>query len=431
MENILILLVGGNPLPNYVVMDYLLGGERNDSEVLPKPNRIILVHSTDTSYLADVLKAKIKLDNTEKLDIEEAERDGMCIMKKISDKLNFHKNNLGIASLHLNYTGGTKPMAVFGCMAVDEFCRDNNINNKILSDLDPDKFIIKVAHNRNGHSYPDIGNLLGKVNLSVKDIFELHNMKIEKEGSDSLTFSDDLLNFNDFVKEAVPKFDVNNLRTEWFDKVRNEIRGKWNKLKEFNFSSYEENNKKYESITSEFPSLINFFENDKFKESLGKKIGENFLEFFTGKWLEDYVLLTLKNLKEKNEISICDLQKGVEASNKGVRTEIDVIAMKGYQMFLFTCTTSQKIGLVKEKAFEGLYRAEQLGGEHAKVISVSLMSNRHTCEKDKDSNIETLKKDLSEFRASKKCHCIGFDEISGEINGKQTLSKKFKEIIEC
>lgn len=98
-------------------------------------------------------------------------------------------------------------------------------------------------------------------------------------------------------------------------------------------------------------------------------------------------------------------------------------------MFLFSCTTSQKIKLVKQKAFEALFRAEQLGGEHAKVVVVSTMFNTPgipgKIKFSRKSNIRELEKDLKQFNADQKCESIGIDELSNE----KELIRKLSNII--
>jgi len=101
-------------------------------------------------------------------------------------------------------------------------------------------------------------------------------------------------------------------------------------------------------------------------------------------------------------------------------------------MFLFSCTTSQEIKYVKQKVFEALYRADQLGGEHARVILVSTMYNRafgRGTHFSQENNIEELDRDLSQFRARRNCELIGIDELYEETCGNSALTNKLKQII--
>ena len=86
--------------------------------------------------------------------------------------------------------------------------------------------------------------------------------------------------------------------------------------------------------------------------------------------------------------------------------------MKGYQLFLFSCTTYELAGKVKLKAFEAIFRAEQLGGDHATAVTISCIKDIDQVDKDlktfgdlqgrykligrdKLMNIEKLKKELT------------------------------------
>jgi hypothetical protein len=49
---------------------------------------------------------------------------------------------------------------------------------------------------------------------------------------------------------------------------------------------------------------------------------------------------------------------------------VDVIALRGYQLFAFSCSTDKKKPLLKLKLFEAYIRARQLGGDEARVALV-------------------------------------------------------------
>ena len=157
-----------------------------------------------------------------------------------------------------------------------------------------------------------------------------------------------------------------------------------------------------------------------------------FVEFFNGKWLEDYVLINLLELRAEQEIEVDDIKKGVEASFNERKTEIDVIVIKGYQLFLVSCTTSREIKYVKHKAFEALYRAEQLGGEHAKVIIVSTMYNKKISSDSfsDENNLEKLGNDLKQFDASQNCSLTGIDQLSLPENDENHLKNELRRIIQ-
>jgi len=55
--------------------------------------------------------------------------------------------------------------------------------------------------------------------------------------------------------------------------------------------------------------------------------------------------------------------------------ELDVVAIKGFRLFVFSCSVDTGKGLLKEKLFEARNRAARLGGEHAKAALVCMSGN--------------------------------------------------------
>ena len=300
MSNVLILLIGGNPLPNYVTAKYMIDKTRNDQKALPVPDRFILLHSESTKKYAEIIKEKMGLTGYEPLaDLDNNERSRKTIIEKITNKLDeFQKDNCNITNIHLNYTGGTKPMAVHACNGIIAFCEKNNIESdkRIFSYLDPNEFKLVLDDSKN--RYPIEGNLRDKIKLNIDDLFKFHNVTYKKEADPEI-------------------IDPKNLNVK-------------------NFSS-----------------------------------------------LEDFIFNVLSELNKKKEINCDDIYKvSIEATDEENEPETYIIVMKGYQMFLFYCTTCNRAGDVKKKAFEAIFRAEQLGGDHATAVTVSCIENIDSVEKD-------------------------------------------------
>ena len=435
--HILFLLVGSNPLPDYTVGDYLLKSERQDKNELPLPDLIVLVHSEETKRFAQILKGKFKHKRreikVELIDLKDKENDPKNI-KNILNNFLEKKNN--ISSLHLNFTGGKKTMSVYTYMIIYNYAKKNE-KKAIFSYLDPDKHWLVLEDSRH---FPTDNDLRRKVFLNINTLLELHDMEIKNQGKEKPLYKE-IMNeekFNEVVKYILQT--ITEDRKKWkseMDKFRerfsDKIKTKTGKLKK-KTKLIEEIKKANEDgiFESLFNHSFGLLKNNKYDVEQAEKF-PSFYKFVTGGWLEDLVLITLQKLQKEEKIKVNDIRKNIKAKYKGRETEIDIIVIKGYEMFLISCTTDNGIGLVKQKAFEAIYRAQQLGGEHAKVIVVSLMDN--TRENDRDNNLEELKKDLSQFDAARNAgqNLIGIDEIRKELGLSRqgvSLSEKLISIIE-
>lgn len=405
--DILVLLMGGNPLPNYITASYLLTSQREDQNDLPVPGKILFVSTNRTknfySTIIDLLKKKHQgeFPQTDEIELYDEHRSPGTIQDKIRKALEKHSD---IKSIHLNYTGGTKPMAVNAVITASSFDRGKDIK-LILSDVDPDNFkLTTIDFSSNGgifkeKRFPVSGDLRDWVHLSVDDLFSLHEMKPGPEKRKDPLSNSQMIDITQFSLTLASDYKTDTRRKRFLEIS-----------KELAIADPGINKK----IVANHPYLKGIFDEDsKLKITPGQ-----FHAFICGKWLEHYLYATLNKLKTKPHFSFSDIRMGVEAEYENRPCEIDVIALRGFQMFLFSCTTSQKIKLVKQKAFEALFRAEQLGGEHARVIVVSTMFNNPgipgKIKFSRKSNLQELEKDLKQFNASQKCCLVGINELSDE-----------------
>ncbi len=421
--HILFLLVGSNPLPGYIVGDYLLNNNRQDQKELPLPDSIVLVHSEETKRFAQILKGKFKHKRreikVELIDLKDKENDPKNIKNTLNNFLE-KKNN--ISSLHINFTGGKKTMSVYTYMFIYNYVKKKG-KKAIFSYLDPDKHWLVLEDSRH---FPTDNDLRRKVFLNINTLLELHDMEIKNQGKDQPSYTKimDEEKFNELVKHILQRITEN--KKSWkskMDKFRKRFKYKLKKKRKL----IEEIKKANEDgiFESLFNNSFDLLKNNKYDLEQAEKF-PSFYKLVTGEWLEDLVLITLQKLQNEKKINVEEIRKGIEAKYKGRETEIDIIVIKGYEMFLISCTTDTHIGVVKQKAFEAIYRAQQLGGEHAKVVVVSLMDA---------SKLQELEKDLSQFDAARNAgkNLIGINEIRTELNlSKQgiSLSEKLENIIE-
>ena len=62
--------------------------------------------------------------------------------------------------------------------------------------------------------------------------------------------------------------------------------------------------------------------------------------------------------------------------------EVDLVAVFGYQLVLISCTVDDGRDLVKQKAFEAMHRARQMGGDGARAVMISLAKDPGDIERD-------------------------------------------------
>ncbi|SNX54963.1 DUF1887 family protein [Thermoanaerobacterium sp. RBIITD] len=408
--NVFIALIGSNPLPIYAVLNYLLNDSREDKKELPCPDVALCVYSRDTyKYFKNIEKLIGNKLKFEQIDLGLYERDPKTIKENINEKLSSLNEKDSIQSIHLNYTGGTKVMSVISYNEVKNYCKNNNIEC-IFSDLDPKTNKINVIANDDTEvkKYPFDGDLRDYIKVKASTLFKLHNMEANEDILDGKLYFPKI-DIDTFSKKALDLLNKNN---QDFKNAYNQLNEEINKIKN--------NNGDFNKLKEIFGDIIPY----KDLKSVDNEQLISLKEFLDGKWLEDYILQHLKNIKD--DVKIDNLYKSVKVKYNNRECEVDVIAIKGYCTYLFSCTISQKIKIIKEKAFEAIYRANQLAGEHAKVIVVSPISSDKSKE---NNNLEELKKDLSSFDAinNKNVEYLSIDNLIDTEKLENKLKSVFQD----
>jgi len=403
MTEILILSVGSNPMPNFIVADYLLTENRKERDILPKPNKIMFVYSSGENgtekfkkTICQKIKGRHQFDDRDfiSVNLEDNQRKFDVVKSSVTNRL----EELGeISSIHLNYTGGTKPMAVGISSAVEDFTK---CNNKIYSDLSPRR--MKLT-SRDGSEYPTNSSITDYVKITVEELYELHNL--QKPDSNKLKRKNSELYSEEFVEFLVNKNDEykKNVVRKFYDEH-------W-------VPAYKSENKSVLLQTlkdSSFFRKLEDFTNEEMKR---------LRKFIIGDWLEEHLLAIL--LEIKKDCKLTDIAWNVETQVKGRPFELDVIAIKGCESFVFTCTSAYDSKLCKSKAFEGFYRSFQIGGEASKIILVCMADNfdarGYPATSLEDETISNVEKDMSQFDAVKNFYILGSESIRDRENFKEKL----------
>lgn len=328
----LLLLMGENPLPNYVCAKLLLlpGGTAH------------LVCSTETQEIADRLGKLLESEGFQyqHIQIEDEESNGFAINRKI---INHLKSIPSVESLGLNYTGGTKVMSAHAYQAILE-----KAPQAIFSYLNPRalELCIDERANQTTHLFP-VGI---EVQPAFENILKLHNLTLLSIGN----VNNILDNIADDFAEYIAGNYSDNFQTKsaWCD---------------------------WHTSRGEDPKTVS--------TSLELSL-DNFQQWQNkGTWLEHYVFKQVIKLAELYHLHDLFMsirvqdprkkarKKDTEEEKEQERFEFDVSFLRGYQLFGITCGASANRGGCKEKLIEADLRAKQLGGSEARIALVCCYSD--------------------------------------------------------
>jgi hypothetical protein len=370
----LILLVGTNPLPNYIVAEYYLKNN-NDLKV------IYLVHAEKTGRQqatktqAENLERVLKRRHAGKLlfplpaisisDVSNATRIFEDINKKLISKFPDKCN------VHLNYTGGTKALSVHVYRSIEH--EEKKIAGKSFSYLDGRNFMI-VDDDKGMIA----GDLLDKVDISFEELIALHGFKRRNKDS-KIDFSEAnkvfaaLIDNGTLTEYCNEKTGYNRTKFE-SNKKRGELAKTIKELKVDELKQLQPNNV-FLAVIKVIPEGFQLFDKEgSFQEPENNSKCKNAIKYLDGGWMEDYVHDVLKDqLNDGNT----EIKKNWEIDKDGWKTyfELDVILIRGYQLIGISCTTSSVKHICKNKGFEIIHRTRQIGGDEARAVLVTMVDD--------------------------------------------------------
>jgi len=354
----LFLLVGTNPLPNFVAAKLLV----------QEGGKVYLVHSSEDSGTASIARRlsgllgrpthNIRMAQT----IEVKEADATDIYDRISATARGLSGTIG-----LHYTGGTKAMAIHAYRAMKSLERP-----VVFSYLDSRTLTLRIEPLRSERS------LIIPVQLAVKptvrELTELHGEPLsglptrpvmmdataialaeacsttEQAKAWRAWCNDELRSQTHPAKDWLPEGKLRAKRLKWPSEARFES------ILRTAFEMWDQPEFDLQQAQSHSP----------FKTCKG------LCEWLDGKWLEHYVLDS--TAKMATEANLHDFRMAVETDRLAAQHgfELDIAIMRGYQLFAISCTTDTDRGRGKSKLFEAYVRARQLGGDEARVGLVAL-----------------------------------------------------------
>ncbi|MDD4570217.1 MAG: hypothetical protein PHE70_08855 [Tepidanaerobacteraceae bacterium] len=432
----LVVLIGTNPLPNYVVIKYFL--QKNENL-----KRIWLIYSeknepiqSGTRELADNIEHEIKdefEDELEKLgrSIEFKQvvlsnvGSAQEIMRNLKGSLD--SDSLKESKVHLNYTGGTKSMAVHTYKYFYEIFK----GKCSFSYLDGRDFRLK--YDEGNIATDDLRKIVG---ISLDSLYRLHGCKPSGQQNNP-DYQEAIEKFKEIIYEGKLKEFFNwknkNIQRILCEKSDTKEKGPFsNQNKLFSDQDIEQLKKDTEEVIPEIfykllktlPSKKAILNDGKQKDGMKFKI----VDFLNGKWLELYVydIITsgiendkkLREMSDKGLIVIKNNQE-IKRHNSVKPFEIDVMILNGYQVCGISCTTSSTQGECKNKGFEIMHRTKQMGGDEARSILITCLSD--DIQNDENKTFEVFYEDLKDITgsASHKFLALGLKHLKPDILWKE------------
>lgn len=375
----LILLVGGNPLPNAVA-----------GYALIKPRgTITLLHSGETAVTAQKLYSWLHSKTEANIlfkNVDEASPDS------ITEGTLSQLNAVQAQTVGLHYTGGTKAMSVHAYRAVEQWAK--NKKPVIYSYLDANTLSLVIDTEPKPIPWAET------IRLKFADLLTLHGWTIKPNTATIRPI------LPKFAQALLKLYSENNL-TNWETWKEQELQSKcrrddrpdrWlskTKLNQItlNWPQAPELDELVTALQEELQQGVDGLEIKTAAQAAGfKKPEELCKQLAGGYWLETCVLQALHDITEKRRLH--DVSMNIRIPTIGDKEfELDVIAIRDYQLYGFSCGTDSDSnsggrGHLKLKLFEAYVRAQQLGGDEARAALV--------CAADDPTGLEAeMRRDLS------------------------------------
>lgn len=346
----LFLLVGANPLPNYVAALLLA----RDS------GTVYLLHTKGTDAVAGRLEHSIKdkrsTINLVRWEVDEA--DGQKIKSEIA-KIEPPGRSVG-----LNYTGGTKPMSVHAYHALRKAFPEG-----CFSYLDARTLKMFINRGDERTQTPSVGRA---VEMSLEELLALHDYELKDSDSPprQIPNQPELCRAIEQVHRSPTTFQ------QWRRWI-NQLGGDSPSLPTL---------AEYPALTPVIEAFANLSGGQTPAEAeVARAIGFDKLKscskFFFGGWLEEYTLDALSQFAGR--LGIKHLGIALQPQKAGRREfDLDVAAMVGYQLFAISCIVTDQVGKAKEHLLEVFVRARQVGGDEARFGLVCLVKDPVTLQRE-------------------------------------------------
>ncbi|MCL4544245.1 MAG: hypothetical protein M1118_06565 [Chloroflexi bacterium] len=395
----LVLLVGENPLPNWVTLKALTEVEELKDY---RPGQVVLLHSPETKTIAERLRTlDEKCRQESRPEIRLVDVGAARAPEKIHQAVKGLVDGVD-GTLHLNYTGGTKAMSVTAALTLQQQLAGKRSVQYLISYLDTDSYCLRILTQDGFLPKLTTNDLRSVIQMGLDDLLQLHGLRI---GPQSKCFTDD-----PEAREKVKRFAHELLalgEPAWQSwrcyarKTKGDLSGKGKPNSQQEESAAPQRALRLDE-NAPFPlpeaggikhlgplllSALGFplaVVGPTMDQLYGlfcakkKAVRDDVANFVDGTWLEYFIEAGVNGFCSDRHPhwhvarGLCALPEKEQSGQHPVDFETDVLVLAGYQLIVLSCTTALDRSLLKSKGFEVLHRARQLGGGETRAILVCL-----------------------------------------------------------
>lgn len=338
----LALLVGSNPLPNYL------------AAVILEPREVVLLYSPETREPRDHLRAALT-ENDSTIAVKDVCIDDATDARRIHDACD------ALEVDHLHYSGGTKPMAAHARHA----CR---IGESQASYLDERKGLLRFD---DGY---DIRLDQHDLGLTLDFLLKLHGIeRVASSGTGARgPTSGDATAIGQHVLKS----------PEAAEELREALRPGDRRR-----SITQAKSAPWRPAPNELSLSVSVVPGGDWTSARYK----TWDDFLTGGWLERCTAGLIRTCMD-GAPGLVDVSVHCKRARPSpTEFEIDVALVRGHRLHVVSCTTHTKKALCKSKLFEVAMRARQMGGDLARSALVSLLDGSDA----NGSYVEQLRADIA------------------------------------
>lgn len=356
----LLILVGRNPLPNYV-----------SALVLGTPGRtaITLVHTDGTVGQRAVLEELLGHHGFVSVSSRRVEEANPSHIYNQLRSLAL----MDTGPVMLDYTGGTKAMAVHACRAL----RDRAalpISQGGLADLrycylDARTLALRVEDSR-GATVASLA-IGTAVSVSLETLLKLHGLgELKRQMRHEPVWAKAAAALAQLHQDPADAEDWRNFCERHLRDPQRHRLLRLARLRDLSTDSFPLAARVVAEVLAEGAALPQLLA--PIAERAGfTRGGDEFARWLDGSWLEHYVLTQVQTISQAEQIHdvAVTINPLLPEPSQGRRSdfEFDVCFVRGYQLFAISCTTSDRRDRCKSKLLEAVVRAQQIGGAEARV----------------------------------------------------------------